>query len=143
MLRRTRLASWAVISACIALAVASAAHAHGPRLVVRLNEPFEVNGRSYPGGLLMLRSVAHYNPAASLDEVWVDNECLGLWVASKSPRPKASSHDSVLFERNALGRLVLVGYNLRGSRTDTAYRYRSRNPLAAGSPAAEPTLAAR
>jgi len=143
MVRRTRLASWAVISACFALAVASAAHAHGPRLVVRLNEPFEVNGRTYPGGSLMLRSVADYNPTASIDEVWVDNECLGLWVASKVPGAGLSSHDSVLFERNALGRLVLVGYNLRGNGADTAYRYRSSVRLAAASPAAAPALASR
>ena len=124
MLRRNRLTWLPVVAGLIALVSASAVEGHGPRLVVRMDEPFEVNGQVYPGGSLMLRSVTDFNPVASIDEVWVDRECLGLLVASKASGERSSSHDSVLFERNAEGRLVLVGYNLRGSGTNTAYRYR-------------------
>src|SRR5262245_35552136 len=124
MLRRARLTGLIVIVGWITLAGAAAARADGPRLVVRLHEPFEVNGRTYAGGSLMLRSVADYNPTASIDEVWVDNECLGLMLAFKGQGSQGSSRDSVLFERNARGLLVLVGYNLRGNGSDTAYRYR-------------------
>ncbi len=124
MLRRTRSSLLPVVAGCIALLFASAVEAHGTRLVVRLDEPFEVQGQVYPGGSLMLRPVTDFNPTASIDEVWVDNECLGLLVASKQSRERSSSHDSVVFERNADGRLVLVGYQLRGNGTSTAYRYR-------------------
>lgn len=143
MLRRARLTWVFVVAAWIALVCASVAEARGPRLVARLNEPFEVSGRVYPGGSLTLRSVADYNPAASIDEVWVDNECLGLMVASKSPGSRSSSKDSVLFERNTLGRLVLVGYNLRGNGADTAYRYRSTSWVGGATDGVAPTLAAR
>ena len=141
MLRKDRLTLLPVAVGLIALVFASTVDAQGPRLVVRLDEPFEVRGQVYPGGSLMLRPVTDFNPSASIDEVWVDNESLGLLVASKTSGTRSSSHDSVLFERNAQGRLVLVGYNLRGNGTGASYRYRGE--IASRTTRAVSTIAAR
>jgi len=109
----------------IGIGFVSSALAHGPRLVVRVDEPFEVRGRLYPPGSLTLRSVAQYNPAMVIDEVRVGTECIGLLMAEKGRGGRPYPHDAVIFERNTRGRLVLVGYVLRSPGNDNSYRYRA------------------
>ena len=42
--------------------------AASPRLVVHLNEPFEVNGELYPAGMVSVKKVRDYNPSSSLSD---------------------------------------------------------------------------
>ncbi len=131
MLRTFRWVTVLVLAGVIALASASPALAVGPRLSVRVSEPFEVAGRIYPAGSLSLRTIVDYNPSTAMDEVWIGNECLGLLLAERSLNGRPSDQDTVTFERNHEGRLVLVGYVLRGDGKDNVYRYRA-TPTHAG-----------
>lgn len=124
MLRRFRLHTILVLAATIATASAPPSWADGPRLRVRMEEPFEVAGRVYPAGVLTLRSINAYNPSSSIDEIWIGGSCLGALVADKVFDGTTVSEDTVLFERNAAGRLALVGYMLRGDGVENSYRYR-------------------
>jgi len=126
MLRALR---WTVIATMVAFLLAGAAtagpsQASGPRLIAKVPEPFQVGDRVYPAGTLTLRSVTSYHPGATIDELWTGNEFLGFWVADGKRNESRAENDTVVFERNAAGRLVLVGYVLRGERSDVAYRYR-------------------
>jgi len=107
------------------------ARAQGPRLTVRVSEPFEFQGRLWPASTLSVLPVASYNPVATLDEVWIGTECLGRVVADRLPSATEAADDVVLFARNAADRLVLVGYALRGAAS--AYRYRPASAQAEGS----------
>lgn len=122
MLRRSRSRTLVGALLLVSAMAMSPLLAQGQRLVVHMQEPFEFGGRVHSPGLLTLRYVIQYNPGAVLDEVWVGTECLGLMVAEKT-RHAPSTHDAVIFERNTAGRLVLLGYVLRGS--DNAYLYRT------------------
>jgi hypothetical protein len=108
--------------ALVVVALTSPVWAHDARLQVRVNEPFEVAGRVYPAGSLTLRSMVDYNPTSSIDEIWVDNRCVGMLMAERSAHGAPAASDSVLFERTGRGRLVLVGYRLRGN--GDGFRYR-------------------
>lgn len=140
MLRRFRPLTILVLALTIAVAPARPTWAHGPQLRVRMDEPFEVAGQLFPAGVLTLRSIVAYNPASSIDEIWIGGDCVGALVADKVFDRATVAEDTVLFERGAGGRLTLVGYMLRGEGTENSYRYR---PASGGSRSATGLLAIR
>lgn len=111
-----------VALAVIVLLAAPAALAEEGRLVVHLGESFEVNGQLYPAGTLSVRELSAYNPASTLNEIWIDNECIGVLLASSSPAVIAE--DVVNFERSPAGHLVLTGFAYRGEAVQHLYQFR-------------------
>lgn len=95
------------------------AHALDPRVSVRVNEPFEVDGRVYPAGLLSIREIAPYSPVATLNEVRFNGESIGMLLARDSERPGTSTRDELTFSRGPAGHLVLMSVTLRGERERT------------------------
>ncbi len=116
--------------------IVTEAVAGGPRLSATVSEPFEFQGRVFPAGPVSVRPMADYNPSASIDQVWIGDECLGMMVADRHPASKPSRHDAVLLERSAGGRLVLVGYVLRDQEQNSTFRYRSPAAIVTRGPAA-------
>ena len=84
---------------------------------VVLNEPFEINGERFDAGRVSLREVSRYTPQTTMNEIWVDETCLGLMMADASDSIGRTSDDRILFERDADGTLLLVGFAYRGERT--------------------------
>jgi len=89
-----------------------------------IQEPFEFNSEIFGPGALTVREVSHYNPATTLNEIWIDNRCLGLMLAdvSHSSSSRAASN-RIIFERSAAGRLVLIGFAYRGQPAREFYGY--------------------
>jgi hypothetical protein len=90
------------------------AHADGPRLVTRLEQPVSINGEVYPAGELSVREVGALSPSVTLNEVCAGGKCLGLLQARAEPDGTPSSGDALLFEPDDRGNLVLVGFSYRG-----------------------------
>jgi hypothetical protein len=94
------------------------------RLVVNVNEPFEVNGQLYPEGKVAVKSVRTYNPSSLLSEIWVGRECLGLFRASRISDDTPTTEDTLTFKRSAAGHLTLVGFASSDSDDQGVYRFR-------------------
>jgi hypothetical protein len=124
------------------VALAPASIASGLRLSVDVAEPFEFQGRLYPAGHLTLEPILHYNPTATIDRIWIADECVGMIVADRRRAAHPAPHDSILFQRNERARLELVGYSLRGS--DESFLYRAAvSPLPGTAAAVAATIQAR
>jgi hypothetical protein len=94
------------------------------RVVVSINEPFEINGQLYPAGEVTVKSVGTYNPTSVLSEVWVGRDCLGVFRASKISDDAPTTSHSVTFKRTAAGHLVLVGFASGENDDEGVYRFR-------------------
>ncbi len=105
-------------------AVSFLSFAQGPKLVARITEPFQVGDRTIAPGILSVKPVSGYHPGGTIDELWLGTEFLGLFVADDTSNDSRAPHDAFLFERDAEGRLALVGYVVHGSASDMAFRYR-------------------
>ena len=107
---------WMTVLALAALTAmfAPAAQA-GEKLVVQMDEPFEIAGQIYPAGKLSVRSVRDYSPVARLHEIQVDGQSLGLLVASKKDAaPSPAQRNVMTFQRGHDGRLILVSVAEKG-----------------------------
>lgn len=104
--------------------LAAPCFAQGPNLVARITEPFQVGDKTVTPGMLSVKPVSGYHPGGTIDELWLGTEFLGLFVADGTSSDVPAQHDAFLFERDAEGRLALVGYVVHGSNSDMAYRYR-------------------
>ncbi len=100
--------------------------AGGERLVVQVDEPFEINGEMYEAGVLSVKVLRDYTPSSTLNEVWVGNERVGMMLAKRGSATLGTRADTVVFERTAGGHLTLVGYTLRGQEASKLYRYEQR-----------------
>ena len=97
--RWTRL-SWLILGLVLIAALAAPEIAAADRTVSEtLEEPFEVNGEVFRSGELTVRKLSSYNPATTLNEVWVDTRCLGVMLADASAESVPGTAD----------RLVLLG----------------------------------
>lgn len=94
------------------------------RVVANVEEPFEINGRTYPAGEVSVKAVGAYNPSSLLSEVWVGRECLGVFPASRVSADTPTVSDSVTFKRTADGHLTLVGFASADSSDAGEYRFR-------------------
>lgn len=101
----------ALVAAVLAPEVEAAAE---PRLVVEMDEPFEVAGQLFGPGKLTLRQRGAYSPVATLNEVCVDRGCLGLFIAQAEAASAIASQDELIFTRSPRGHLVLVAVALQG-----------------------------
>jgi hypothetical protein len=107
---------WLVVIALSVLAavLAPPVSAAGRQLVVRVSEPFEVNGQLHPAGRLSLREVSEFSPVATLNEVRLDGRSLGVVFARVDADRTRAPRDEVIFERSERGHLVLASMALRG-----------------------------
>jgi len=94
------------------------------RLVVSVNEPFEINGELYPQGEVSVKSVRTYNPSSLLSEIWVGRKCLGLFRASRISDDSSTTQSSLTFKRSAAGHLTLVGFATGDHGDQGTYRFR-------------------
>jgi hypothetical protein len=100
--------------ALIAAVLAPEVEAADQRLMVEMDEPFEVAGQLFAPGKLTLRQRGDYSPVATLNEVCVDRGCLGLFIAQAAAASAIASQDELIFTRSPRGHLVLVAVALQG-----------------------------
>ena len=96
--------------------------AAGHRLVVRIDEPFEVNGQLFKAGQLTLREIREYSPVATLHEIRVDGRSLGVVLARDQATRGNATRDEVIFDRSERGHLVLTSVALQGHPVRRLYR---------------------
>jgi hypothetical protein len=96
--------------------------AAGQRLVVQVDEPFEVTGQLFKAGQLTLRELREYSPVATLHEIRVDGRSLGFLLARDQANRSIATRDEVIFDRSERGHLVLASVALRGHPVRRLYR---------------------
>jgi hypothetical protein len=108
----------AIVIALAALVAVLAPTAVGAdhRLVVQVDQPFEVNGQLYPAGEVAVKQVHRVSPTSTLNEIRVGGERLGLLLAEERSGQTADASNTMTFERAPQGHLVLVSFNYRGER---------------------------
>jgi hypothetical protein len=139
-----------VALATLAAVLAPSAFGGERKLVATMEQPFEVNGHLFSGGELSVRQVGAYSPTATLHEVRVGRDSVGLLLAEVDPIEPDRSTDTLVFERASQGNLVLVGFTTRGerSREQNSYRFISTKDrwsarASHGANESEPLLAER
>jgi len=107
---------WTAIALALLVGfLAPATPAADTTMVVKVNEPFVINGQAYAAGEISLRRFASYSPISSLHEVRVNGQSFGYVMARNNPdSDEVSKSNRVVFERNAQGRLVLASLATRG-----------------------------
>jgi hypothetical protein len=120
-----RLGLIVVVLATLAAVLAPSAAGGDPRLVARVEEPFAVNGQIFPPGEIAIRHVSRYSPTATLNQIWVDGELLGLFLAKVLPGDPANTEHSLHFDRDSESRLVLAGFAPSGEPVRAFYRFRT------------------
>ena len=102
------------------------AFASGDRLVVNVPEPFQVSGRMFPAGPVTLRHLGDYTPSTAIDRLNVANGCIGMMLAEReTDEPGDLLAPSLVFERDAAGHLVLVGYTTGDTPDGRLYLFRA------------------
>jgi hypothetical protein len=121
---KLRKETWLLVLALAVLAAlfAPPVAAEGQRLVVRVNEPFEVNGQLFKAGQLTLRELREYSPVATLHEISVDGRSLGFVLARNQANTSIATRDEVIFDRSESGHLVLASVALQGHPVRRLYR---------------------
>ena len=105
-------------------ALAAPAAAVGPNLEIQVDEPFEVNGEVYPAGTLQVRGLGDYSPTQNINELWLDDVCLGYLLARRGEAEDGQAFtDSMFFTRSPEGRLVLAGYTVADGGAGELFRY--------------------
>ena len=107
---------WMIVLALTALVVllAPATQAASPRLVVQMDESFEINGTLFPPGELSVRPLRDYNPVTSLNEIRVDGKFVGIVMGRRATSRATVPDDSLVFRRSDRGHLELHAIALQG-----------------------------
>ena len=139
MTRPNRKLWWTVVVLAALAALFAPPAVAGDRLVAHLDEPFEIAGETFDGGTLSVRPVHIYSPVATLNEVCVDQRCLGLMVARERVAEPAT-RDELIFTRAASGVLVLRGLALAGQPERDFLDVPVPAPIETASASAEPDV---
>jgi len=83
------------------------------RVSARIKEPVVFDGETYPAGVLRVTEIQNYTPGATLNEVLVGGEWVGMVIARMVEGAPAADGTSLVFKRNATGTLVLEGMTMR------------------------------
>jgi len=112
---------WMIVLALTALVVflAPSSQAASPRLVVQMDEQFEINGKLFPPGELSIRPLGDYNPVTSLNEIRVDGKIVGVVMGQREPSRATVRDDSLIFRRSTRGHLELHSIALQGESPQT------------------------
>jgi hypothetical protein len=128
---------WLVVLGLVAVVVWTTPDSMaGERLSVRVDEPFEINGELFPAGKLSLREVRTLTPVATLHEVRVDGNSLGLLMVRPDGTTEAARNDEFIFSRSADGHLVLEALAVAGEPMGTILALGSPSGPRAASPTA-------
>lgn len=117
-----------IVVALAALAAVMAPSTRGGehhRLVARIDQPFAINERLFPAGEISIRQVQRYSPSATLNQIWIDGECLGVFLAEVLAGDDVPANHSLHFDRDSENRLVLAGFAFGGERARAFYRFRT------------------
>ncbi|MDH3627442.1 MAG: hypothetical protein OEV00_03135 [Acidobacteriota bacterium] len=126
---RQKQTQWMALTvAALSLAVvvgvtAPEAQAAGRRVVADMDQPFVINGQLFDTGRLSIQTISSYTPGTEMNELWVDNTCVG-YLLSKSQDGELGARDRFLFDRQADGHVVLVGFQFRGESRQAIYKFR-------------------
>ena len=121
-----RLALIVVALATLAAVMApSASGGEHHRLVARMDQPFAVNDRLFEEGQITILQVRRYSPSATLNQIWIDGECLGVFLAEVLSGGEEPKGHSLHFDRDSEDRLVLAGFAFGGERARAFYRFRT------------------
>jgi len=96
---------------------APAIEASSHRMRVHIDESFELNGVLHRPNVVTVREVGAYSPTSVFAEICVGNRCVGRLIAHESDEEGLSEYNSLVFDRNREGHLVLVGIGFRGQPT--------------------------
>ncbi|NIM00012.1 MAG: hypothetical protein GTO30_15800 [Acidobacteria bacterium] len=119
-----KLSWWVGVLVLLAALAAPELSAAQRSVSAEISESFEFNGEAFQPSKLTVREVSQYNPGTTLNEIWIDGRCWGLMLADVSrAAADPGSDDRILFERNAAGRLVLVGFAYHGEAAREFYGY--------------------
>ena len=122
MLQRIRRTFIAVsLTAFMALTLVPIAAAE--QISVQMDEPFEINGQLFQNGTLTLREVSDYNPVATLNEVCVGRDCLGIFLAQELRGSVVATRNELIFGRATDGHLVLQAVAMNGGPTRGLYSF--------------------
>jgi len=131
VVRMLRVATGGLILAAL---VSLPAHpAAGRVLIVEVDEPFVIEGRTYGPAALSFHQGASFTPSTAFDEIRVDGTSLGLLPVRNSRTEGRVTGDAAVFTRDAEGRLILLGYILRSGESAGSRRFVARS--GSGAPA--------
>jgi len=124
---RTNSRKLAAVTAAFVWAVLLAGPAAaGNKLTARMDEPFEINGKLYAAGSLVVEHLQDYTPSTSLSEVWAGSEFVGVLRADRVAGAGDEESGSLTFLRDARGTLVLFGY---GSAAHGEFQFQAVSPV--------------
>jgi hypothetical protein len=107
---------WAVVIALTAVVVCFTpdASAESDRLVAHVAEAYEVNGKVFPAGELSLKAIRDVSPVATLNEIRVNGQSVGMLLAQQVKGEATEHYDGLVFRRAAEGHLVLEAVAFEG-----------------------------
>ena len=100
----------ALLIACAAWTAPDAARVRSSLVVIEVEEPLSILGKTYPGGRLTLRPVGEEKPGVTLHAVALDGAMLGVLPARHATSARERTKATGLFGRDGKGRLHLLGY---------------------------------
>ena len=103
----------ATVLSAVVICLSLPAHAE-KSIVAKVTESFEINGRLFPASVVKVSEVMKYTPVTTINEIWVGNECLGLFMTRESTAAPIASRHELIFSRMTDGHLVLEGLAMRG-----------------------------
>jgi hypothetical protein len=111
-LRRRPLAAILVVLvlACGAWTASQAASSRATLVVIELQQPLSIFGKTYPGGRLTLRPLGKESPGVTLHAVSLNGSILGVLPGRLRTRAGETTEATGFFGRDGKGRLHLLGY---------------------------------
>jgi hypothetical protein len=91
----------------------TASHAAGGRatlVVIEVQQPLSIFGKTYPGGRLTLRPLGKESPGVRLHAVALNGSILGVLPGRLRTRAAETTEATGFFGRDGKGRLHLLGY---------------------------------
>ena len=91
----------------------TASHAAGGRatlVVMEIQQPLSIFGKTYPGGRLTLRPLGDESPGVTMHAISLNGSILGVLPGRLRTRAGENTEATGFFGRDVKGRLHLLGY---------------------------------
>lgn len=120
-----------LMAAAAVLAVPAALGASNDACVsANINAPFWLpDGALHAPGRLTLCSVREFSPVANLHRLDVDGKTVGVFLSRKRVAEGPGVSPEIVFSRDAIGNLKLLGYSLPDREGALAFRLDPARPL--------------
>jgi hypothetical protein len=109
-LRRRAFAATLVLLLASAWTANHAAGGRATLVVIEVQQPLSILGRTYPGGRLTLRPLGVESPGVTLHAVSLNGNILGVLPGRLRTRARENTEATGFFGRDGKGRLHLLGY---------------------------------